>query len=122
MRPILRKNCTVCHSERRLDELDVSAGLALDQYELIRKPTKSKVLVPGKPDESLLVTLLTTQDKKRAMPLDDFIRETLEKLAAGEEEAIVDRVLPVRDNPGRNEHGLVNQFNQAMVENPIPVH
>lgn len=58
----------------------------------------------------------------RAMPLDDFIRETLEKLASGEEEAIVERVLPVRDNPGRHEHALVNQFNLAMVENPIPVH
>ncbi|XES85165.1 SDR family oxidoreductase [Franconibacter pulveris] len=66
--------------------------------------------------------LIYKSGDERAMPLDDFIRETLEKLAAGEEEAIVDRVLPVRDNPGRNEHGLVNQFNQAMAENPIPVH
>ncbi|WP_029592030.1 SDR family oxidoreductase [Franconibacter pulveris] len=66
--------------------------------------------------------LIYKSGDERAMPLDDFIRETLEKLAAGEEEAIVDRVLPVRDNPGRNEHGLVNQFNQTMAENPIPVH
>lgn len=70
VRPILRKHCTVCHSERKLEELDVSAGLALDKPELIRKGGKAPVLVPGKPDESLLVTLLTTKDKKRAMPLD----------------------------------------------------
>ncbi|WP_247653150.1 hypothetical protein [Pantoea sp. Cy-640] len=36
-------------------------------------------------------------------------------------EAIVDRVLPVRDNPGANEHTLVNQFNQSVADNPIPV-
>lgn len=29
VRPVLRKNCTVCHSERRLDELDVSAAVKL---------------------------------------------------------------------------------------------
>src|SRR5436305_15263155 len=70
MRPILRKNCTVCHSERKLAEPEVSAGLALDKPELIRKGGKTAVLVPGKPDRSLIVTLLTTTDKKRAMPLD----------------------------------------------------
>jgi len=73
VRPILRKNCTVCHSERRLDEPEISAGLALDRLELIRaggKGGRVPVLVPGKPDDSLLVTLLTSPDKKRAMPLD----------------------------------------------------
>lgn len=73
VRPILRKHCVVCHSERKLPELDVSAGLALDKPENIRKGGKNgavTVLVPGKPDESLVVTLLTSKDKKRAMPLD----------------------------------------------------
>ena len=71
VRPILRKHCTVCHSERRLDQIEVSAGLALDKPELIRKGSPNgKVLVPGKPEESLIVTLLTTKDTKRAMPLD----------------------------------------------------
>jgi len=73
VRPILRKHCTVCHSERKLTELDVSAGLALDKPDLIRKGSKGgkqPVLVPGKPDESPIVSLLTTKDKKRAMPLD----------------------------------------------------
>jgi WD40 repeat protein len=73
VRPILRKHCTVCHSERKLPELDVSAGLALDKPDLVRKGGKGgkvPVLVPGKPDQSLIVTLLTTPDKKRAMPLD----------------------------------------------------
>jgi WD40 repeat protein len=71
VRPILRKHCTVCHSERKLDQLEVSAGLALDKPELIRKGSQNgKVLVPGKPEESLIVSLLTAKDKKRAMPLD----------------------------------------------------
>jgi WD40 repeat protein len=71
VRPILRKNCTVCHSERKLAELEVSAGLALDKPELIRSGSRSgKVLVAGKPEASLLFTLLTSKDKKRAMPLD----------------------------------------------------
>ncbi|MFO0803921.1 MAG: WD40 repeat domain-containing protein [Gemmataceae bacterium] len=71
VRPILRKHCTVCHAERKLDELDVSAGLALDKPELIAKGTKKgKVLVAGKPDDSLIVTLLSSKDKRRAMPLD----------------------------------------------------
>jgi fructose-1,6-bisphosphatase/inositol monophosphatase family enzyme len=71
VRPILRKHCTVCHSERKLTDLDISAGLALDSPENIRKGSKAgAVLVVGKPDESLLVTLLTSKDPKRAMPLD----------------------------------------------------
>src|SRR5688572_26281557 len=73
VRPILRKHCTVCHSERKLDAYDVSAGLALDKPELIARggqDGKVRVLVPGKPDESLIVTLLSSKDKKRAMPLD----------------------------------------------------
>jgi WD40 repeat protein len=70
VRPILRKHCVVCHSERKLNDADVSAGLALDKLDLITRGGKKPVLVPGKPDQSLLVTLLTEKNKKRAMPLD----------------------------------------------------
>lgn len=57
----------------------------------------------------------------RAMPLDDFIDETLTKLATATMEIIVDAVAPMRANPGPTEHALVRQFNLALVENPIPV-
>lgn len=57
----------------------------------------------------------------RAMPLDEFISETFDKLGTDTIEAIVDRVLPVRDNPGADEHTLVNQFNQSVADNPISV-
>ncbi|HSQ57046.1 MAG TPA: c-type cytochrome domain-containing protein, partial [Gemmata sp.] len=73
VRPILRKNCTECHSERKLDAHDVSGGLALDTAANILRGAeggKVRVLVPGKPDESLIVTLLTSKDRKKSMPLD----------------------------------------------------
>lgn len=57
----------------------------------------------------------------RAMPLEAFIQETMQKLAEDGPEAIVDRVLPVRDNPGANEHQMVEHFNQSVLDNPIPV-
>jgi len=65
--------------------------------------------------------LIYKSGDERAMPLDDFIRETFDKLATDTIEAIVDRVLPARDNPGANEHAVVNAFNQSVVDNPIPV-
>ncbi|MCI1005489.1 SDR family NAD(P)-dependent oxidoreductase [Herbaspirillum sp. C7C8] len=57
----------------------------------------------------------------RAMPLDAFIAETMAKLESDAEEIIVEAVKPLRDNPGANEHGLVNGFNAALIANPIPV-
>ncbi len=104
VRPILRKHCTVCHNERRIDEPDVSAGLALDSFEVIRKERKVAVLVPGKPDASLIVTLLTSKDQKRAMPLDteplDAAEvETIHKwVAAGAPEGM--KPAMVEANPG----------------------
>ncbi|WP_417358837.1 SDR family oxidoreductase [Gallaecimonas pentaromativorans] len=58
----------------------------------------------------------------RAMPLDAFIKETFEKLATDRIEVMVESVEAIRDNPGSNEHTLVNLFNQSVIENPIPVH
>jgi uncharacterized oxidoreductase len=56
----------------------------------------------------------------RAMPLPDFIEQTL---VAGDRrcaEVIVDRIKAMRDNPGANEHTLFEAFNQSLVDNPIP--
>lgn len=57
----------------------------------------------------------------RAMPLPDFIEQTLVALATDEPEVIVDAIRPLRDNPGANEHGLFGAFNQSLVDNPIPL-
>lgn len=57
----------------------------------------------------------------RAMPLDAFIAETMAGLATDADEVIVEIVKPMRDNPGSQEHALVHGFNQALVDDPIPV-
>lgn len=70
VRPVLRRNCTVCHKESKLRELEISGGLALDTLEAIRKGGKHAVMKPGKPDESPFITLLTHKSVNRRMPLD----------------------------------------------------
>lgn len=65
--------------------------------------------------------LIHKSGDSRAMPVDAFIAQTLDKLATATTEVIVDSVLPMRANPGANEHTLVTQFNQALVDEPIPV-
>ncbi|MFP5389992.1 MAG: SDR family oxidoreductase [Gammaproteobacteria bacterium] len=57
----------------------------------------------------------------RAMPLDAFIAETMAGLATDVEEVVVEAVKPLRGNPGWGEHALVNGFNEALAENPIPM-
>lgn len=37
IRPLLRKNCTYCHSARLLSSVDVSGGLALDTWQAVRQ-------------------------------------------------------------------------------------
>jgi uncharacterized oxidoreductase len=57
----------------------------------------------------------------RAMPVDAFIAEVLALLETATTEVIVDAARPMRDNAGPNEHAFVEQFNQFVVDNPIPV-
>ena len=51
----------------------------------------------------------------------DQFRQWLATHHATETEVLVDRVVPLRANPGPQEHALINQFNLSLVENPIPV-
>jgi len=50
----------------------------------------------------------------RAMPLADFIKETLEVLSTDADEVLVERVKMLRNNPGPNEAEFVNKFNDMM--------
>ena len=50
----------------------------------------------------------------RAMPLKDFIAETIQVLGTDADEVLVERVLPLRNNPGPNEAEFVNKFNEMM--------
>lgn len=70
IRPIFRKHCTVCHSEKNLKELDVSGGLALDTYAGVRKGRQTPILTPGDGVNSPLLRVLRHADKAKRMPLD----------------------------------------------------
>jgi hypothetical protein len=70
VRPILRRNCTVCHSVRTLKERDVSGGLALDSYAAILRGGKNRIVLAGKPDESELLRRLNITEPAKRMPLD----------------------------------------------------
>ncbi|KMO40421.1 short-chain dehydrogenase [Methylobacterium variabile] len=65
--------------------------------------------------------LIRKSGDPRAMPLDAFIAETMAGLGTEAEEVVVEAVRSVRDNPGANEHAMVNAFNAALVADPIPV-
>ncbi|VWB60650.1 putative short-chain dehydrogenase/oxidoreductase [Burkholderia lata] len=65
--------------------------------------------------------LVHKSDDPRAMPVDAFIAETLKLLETATTEVIVEAAKQLRDNAGPNEHAFVEQFNQFIVDNPIPV-
>src|SRR5579872_6336089 len=58
--------------------------------------------------------LLGSNNEPRAMPLAEFIEETMKVLGTGAEEVLVERARPLRNNAGPNEAALVNQFNDMM--------
>jgi uncharacterized oxidoreductase len=58
--------------------------------------------------------LLNSNNEPRAMPLADFIRETIEVLGTDKEEILVKVAEPLRANAGRDEGAFVTQFNEAM--------
>jgi WD40 repeat protein len=70
IRPLLAKRCTVCHSKKNLDNVDISAGLAVDSYEAILAGTREHTVVaPGDAGGSPLFQRLADPDEERRMPL-----------------------------------------------------
>jgi len=59
--------------------------------------------------------LLNSKDEPRAMPLKEFIEETMQALATDAPEVLVERARPLRNNPGPNEAAFVTQFNDMML-------
>ena len=59
--------------------------------------------------------LLNSSDNPRAMPLKEFIEETIKVLGTDAEEILVEQAKPLRNNPGPNERALVTQFNDMMI-------
>ena len=83
IRPIFRKHCTVCHSTKNINELDVSGGLALDHFAVTMKGSRQPVVRPKQSADSLLVKLLVHKNAKRRMPLDApaLPKETIDLIA-----------------------------------------
>jgi hypothetical protein len=72
IRPLLKKRCTVCHSQKNLANADVSAGLALDSYETVLAGTKAhKVVAAGDSASSPLYLRLIDPDEDVRMPLEE---------------------------------------------------
>src|SRR6204780_2093155 len=56
--------------------------------------------------------LMNSQEAKQAMPVDQFIHETLGVLGTDADEILVEAEKSLRANPGPAEHALVNELNQ----------
>jgi uncharacterized oxidoreductase len=59
--------------------------------------------------------LLNSKEEPRAMPLKDFIEQTMKLLAADANEIVVEQAQAFRKNPGPNESALVTHFNDSMI-------
>jgi uncharacterized oxidoreductase len=55
--------------------------------------------------------LMNSTEAEMAMPLDQFIDETIKALGTDANEILVEAAKPMRANPGPGEHDLVNGFN-----------
>jgi uncharacterized oxidoreductase len=62
--------------------------------------------------------LMPGNNDPRAMPLAEFIDEAITLLGTDAEEILVERVKPLRNNPGPNEGGFVTQFNDRLMLQP----
>lgn len=66
--PILQQNCWGCHDRETRD-----GGVSLDNFHQAHLPSDSgrMLFVPKRPQESMLLQVLTTDDPRHRMPLDD---------------------------------------------------
>src|SRR5260221_3754816 len=60
--------------------------------------------------------LLNSNNEPRAMPLAEFISETIKIIGTGAQEVLVERAKPLRNNVGPNEDAFVTQFNDMMAQ------
>jgi uncharacterized oxidoreductase len=60
--------------------------------------------------------LLDSREAEAAMPLDQFVAQTIEALKSGADEVLVPGARPLRDNAGPGEHEFVDEFNAQMVQ------
>lgn len=60
--------------------------------------------------------LLNSKDNPNAMPLADFIAESMKLLGTDVPEILVQRVLPLRNNAGPNEAAFFNKFQEMVAQ------
>jgi uncharacterized oxidoreductase len=60
--------------------------------------------------------LMNSNEEPRAMPLKEFIDETIKVLGTDAQEILVERAKLLRNNPGPNEGAFVTQFNDLMLQ------
>jgi uncharacterized oxidoreductase len=60
--------------------------------------------------------LLNSNNEPRAMPLAEFISETIKVIGTGAQEVLVERAKLLRNNVGPNEGAFVTQFNDMMTQ------
>ena len=71
IRPILANNCYSCHAASQL------GGLRLDSLEAMTKGgSHGPAIVPGKPDESLLITAVRQTDPNLKMPMGGKLKDS----------------------------------------------
>lgn len=85
---------------------------ALSQRFMLRD-TSVKVLEIAPP--WVRTELMNSSEAEAAMPLDQFIEQTIAELGTDADEILVENARGLRANAGPNEHSLVNGFNAQMV-------
>jgi uncharacterized oxidoreductase len=80
------------------------------RYKLRGTPVKVLEIAPP----WVQTDLLGSNNEPRAMPLAEFIAETMAVLGTDAEEILVERAKPLRNNAGPNEAAFVIQFNDMM--------
>ena len=83
------------------------------RYKLKNTPVKVLEIAPP----WVQTDLLGSNNEPRAMPLADFVEETMRVLRTDTDEVLVERAKPLRNNAGPNEAAFVTEFND-MFTNP----
>jgi WD40 repeat protein len=68
--PILRFNCTVCHSEKDRGEAKLSGGISLEGLARLRGEKDGRLVRPGNSQSSLLLQVLLRREAAKRMPKD----------------------------------------------------
>jgi NAD(P)-dependent dehydrogenase (short-subunit alcohol dehydrogenase family) len=64
--------------------------------------------------------LLNSSEEPRAMPLNEFVQDTMDALATDADEILVPQAKFLRDQQGPLEASIVKSFNEQLEETPVP--